>query len=81
MFPNITYWALKLIRLTEASHSMFFDPKFLSYSYSCEFGASSFDLNFRGFHQPVTTPRLHFKLLQFSLKIKYLGTLKYDFRK
>ena len=32
MFPNITYWALKLIRLTEDSHSMFFDPRFLSYS-------------------------------------------------
>ena len=32
MFPHITYWALKLIRLTEACHSMFFDPKFLSYS-------------------------------------------------
>ena len=32
MFPHITYWALKLIRLTEDSHSMFFDPKFLSYS-------------------------------------------------
>ena len=32
MFPNITYWALKLIRLTEDSHSMFFDPRFFSYS-------------------------------------------------
>ena len=41
-------------------------------------GASSFDLTFRGFHRPVTAPRPHFKLLQFSLKIKYLGTLKYD---
>ena len=32
MFPNITYWALKLIRLTEDSHSMFSHPRFLSYS-------------------------------------------------
>ena len=32
MFPNITYRAIKLIRLTEDSHSMFFDPRFLSYS-------------------------------------------------
>ena len=44
-------------------------------------GASSFELNFRGFDRPVTAPRPHFKLLQFSQKIKYLGTLKYDFRK
>ena len=32
MFPNITFWALKLISLTEDSHSMFFDPRFRSYS-------------------------------------------------
>ena len=32
MFPNITYWALKLIRLTEDSYWMFFDSRFLSYS-------------------------------------------------
>ena len=32
VFPNITYWALKLVRLTENSQSMFFDPIFLSYS-------------------------------------------------
>ena len=32
MFPNVTYWALKLVRLTENSQSMFFDPIFLSYS-------------------------------------------------
>ena len=30
MFPNIAYWGLKLIRLAEDSHSMFFDPRFLS---------------------------------------------------
>ena len=35
----------------------------------------------RGFHRPVTAPQPHFQILQFSLKIKYLGTLKYDFRK
>ena len=29
-------------------------------------GASSFDLNFRGFHRPVAAPRPHFKLSQFS---------------
>ena len=34
-----------------------------------------------GFHRPVTAPKPHFQILQFSLKIKYLGTLKYDFRK
>ena len=44
-------------------------------------GASSFDLNVRGFHRPVTAPRPHFKLLQFSPKIKYFGTLSNDFRK
>ena len=32
MFPNVTRWAQKLIRLTEDSHSIFFDPRFLSYS-------------------------------------------------
>ena len=44
-------------------------------------GASFFDLNFRGFHRPVTAPRPHFKLLEFSLKIKYLGSLRATIRK
>ena len=44
-------------------------------------GASSFDPNFRGFHWPVTAPRPHFTFLQFSVKIKYPGNLKYDFSK
>ena len=30
---------------------------------------------------PVTASWPHFKILQFSLKLKYFGTLKYDFRK
>ena len=44
-------------------------------------GASCSDLNFRGFHRPVTAAKPHFQILQFVVKIKYLGTLKYDFRK
>ena len=32
MFSNMTRWAVKLIRLTEDSHSMFFDLIFLLYS-------------------------------------------------
>ena len=54
--------------------------KFIGLFYSVN-GASSFDLNFGGFHRPVTAPRPHFKLLQFSLKIKYRENLKCVFRK
>ena len=40
MFLNITYWSLKLIRLTNDSHSMFSDPRFLSYSALMKIGIS-----------------------------------------
>ena len=60
--------------------------EYLLYQFSCRMVGLGLlivdcDLNFRGFYRPVTAPTLHFKLLQLSLKIKYLGTLKYDFSK
>ena len=72
MFPNITYWALKLIRPTEDGHPMFFDPRFLSYSalkWYSDSGQLAYETRATNLH---TISMLQKKVLQIKLYSSFI---------
>ena len=76
MFPNITRWAQKLIRLTEDTHSIFFDPRFLSCSALKKyiyFGQVAYERCATNLH---TISMSQAKLVQIKLNSSFIGTDK-----